>query len=85
MSIEFKKLVETGCVVEYNGKFWGKKYDDDENEESGWVNIKKADLSIRGALKKPEDLTYVHSIYFNELQKGRIINIRRTTSCEIIS
>jgi hypothetical protein len=70
--------VEEGVVIEYNGKYWGTVYEDGQYHEDGWVELEKAGIHDPRFLTKPEHATYNGSHYIKELQKGRLITIKRT-------
>ena len=78
------EVIEEGVVLELNGKFWGKCYEDGRSTSYGWVDIKKAEISNPEYCKKPSDKTYTGSHYIDEMNKGKLINIKRITSYEII-
>ena len=77
-----------GRAVFYNGKFWGQVYADGHSSADGWVGPKKANISTYWAgfcgLKEPTDLTYENSPYTEELKKGKVVNVRKTTTIEIL-
>ena len=70
--------VEEGVVIEYNGKYWGTVYEDGRCHEDGWVNLEKAGIHDPRFLTKPEHATYNGGPDIKELQKGRLIAIKRT-------
>jgi len=72
-------LTEEGVAVELNGKFWGIEYEDGQCCNYGWVNADKAIITQAEFIKKPEDLTYKNSHYIKELQKGKIVKIKKVT------
>ena len=76
--IEQRTKVEEGVVIEYNGKYWGTVYEDGKSHEDGWVKLEKAGIHDPRFLTKPEHATYNGSYDIKELQKGRLIAIKRT-------
>jgi hypothetical protein len=75
---EQRTKVEEGVVIEYNGKYWGTVYKDGQYHEYGWVELEKAGIHDPRFLTKPEHTTYNGSHYIKELQKGRLVTIKRT-------
>ncbi len=78
-SIENIKI-EDGVLIEYNGKYWGTVYSDGKSHTNGWVDIDKAELHDGRFLIKPEDATFKGSHETKELQKGRVIKVKRITT-----
>jgi hypothetical protein len=76
--IHQRTKLEQGVVIEYKGKYWGTVYEDGQCHEDGWVKLEKAGIHDPRFLKKPEDTTYNGSPDIRELQKGRLIPIKRT-------
>ena len=76
----FKKI---GVVVMFGDKFWGVQYEDGQSTCYGWGSIQAATISESGCLTKPEDMTYKGSHYVNELKKGKIVEVERSTSFEV--
>lgn len=77
-------VIEEGLVLELDGKFWGKKYEDGQCTEYGWTDIKKADLSNPKFCHKPSDMTYRDSPDITEMNKGRLIMIKRITTYDLL-
>ena len=76
--IDQRTTAKEGVVIEYNGKYWGVVYDDGQCHAVGWVKLEKAGIHDPRFLTKPEDATYNGSPDIKELQKGRLIPIKRT-------
>ncbi len=72
--------IEDGVLIEYNGKYWGTVYKDGHSHARGWVDIDKSELHDGRFLIKPEEATYKGSHETKELQKGRIVKVRKTTT-----
>ncbi|MFA7307615.1 MAG: hypothetical protein WC026_13185 [Hyphomicrobium sp.] len=68
-----KRIIEKGLVVEYKGKYWGKK----EGEYDGWTTIEEAYIAKKKYVTKPED--FAPPSLERELKKGKLIEVKRTT------
>lgn len=76
---------ETFHVIEKDGRFWGVQYADGRSTEYGFGPIAKADRVNPKYCLKPEDATYRGDKRGREeLRKGRIVEVRITTTIEIL-
>lgn len=75
--------VERGVMIVKDGKGWGKVYDDGQVTHYGWMELEKAPIHNSRYLRKPEDATYKNSPYIEELQKGKIVHVERTTTVSL--
>lgn len=80
-----RSVIESGLVLELDGKFWGVVHEDSHSKSHGWTDIKNADISDPRYVGKPSDKTYQGSPYIDEMNKGRLIMIKIVTSYEILS
>lgn len=71
---------EQGTVVRYKGKFWGIVYADGRVTEYGWVDIKEAELGDTNYCHTPSSFVYEGSHDTEEINKGELVEIIRTTS-----
>ena len=77
------RVVEKGLVLELDGKFWGVTYRDGQCTCHGWVDIKSASMSDPRYCHKPSDKTYVGSPNIPEMNKGKLVAIKRVTTFEL--
>jgi hypothetical protein len=82
-----------GVVAEYDGKFWGTQYADAQCTSMGFGDFDKAEISDPKYCTKPTDKTWDpkntlgYNPYYKELEKARLIKVRRiiTTEFDIIT
>jgi len=68
-----------GVVIEYNGKYWGITRNDGHFKPEGWTDIENAGIHDPKFCKKPIDAAYIDSPYIPELEKGKLVNVTKTT------
>ncbi len=78
-----KAVEKSGVVTMYMGEFWGIKDEGDHHHEEGWGPIEDAHISNPEFCKKPTDMTFEGSQYEEELRKGHLVNVTRTTTFEV--
>jgi len=89
--MEKVKVIE-GVVAEYNGKYWGKQYEDGYGTSKDFGEFDKAQISDPEHCKKPTDMTYDpqntngYNPDFDKLSKARLVKVKKTitTHFEII-
>lgn len=74
---------ETGVMVIKDGNAWGIAYNDGRSTSYWWVNIEDGEIKDPKYYKKPEDFTYKGSDYIDELSKGKVLLVERTTKVTI--
>lgn len=80
-------VIGKGYVVMYKGKFWGIVYEDGHSRVKGWGDIKEADMissKFDYNVQNPTDWTYPDSPDTEELKKGKVVLIERTTSYKVM-
>lgn len=76
--IDQRTTVKEGVVIEYNGKYWGVEYQDSHCTAENWVELKAAEIHDPRFLTKPVDATWKNSPHVRDLEKGRLVPIKRT-------
>jgi hypothetical protein len=76
--------VETGVMIMKDGKAWGVTYEDGQSTAYGWVAPEVAPIRDPKYCKKPTDATWRDSPYTRELETGKVVHVRRTTTVEVI-
>lgn len=67
-----------------DGKAWGKTYEDGHATCFDWMAPEDAPMSDPKYCKKPTDVTYEGSHYFDELKTGEVVAVERKTTVTII-
>jgi len=75
---------ETGVMIMKNGKAWGITYGEGFFTHYGWVDPESAEIHNPKFCKKPTDVTWNSSHHTKELETGRLVHVRRTTTVEIL-
>jgi hypothetical protein len=76
--------VEEGVMIMKNGKAWGETYSDGQATEYGWMAPEKAPIRDPRFCTKTTDVVHAASSSIPELQTGKLVKVRRTTTVEII-
>ena len=77
-----------GVVAEYNGKYWGKQYQDGRCTSKDFGDIEKAEISNPEYCTKPTDMTwdpentngYNHE--YELLKKAKLVKVKKTITIE---
>jgi hypothetical protein len=77
--------VETGVMVMKDGKAWGVVYKDGQSTSYGWIDPENAGIHDPRFCTLPTDVTYKNSPDFEELKKGKLVPVRRTTTVEVVN
>lgn len=73
-----------GVVAEYNGKYWGKTYEDGHSTVYEFTDINNAHISDPEYCHIPTDMTYgAHSPHHKELLKAALKKIKVITIYEV--
>ena len=75
---------ETGVMIMKNGKAWGITYEDGYSTSYGWMDAESAPIHDPKYCKVPTDVTWQGSHYTEELETGKLVHVRRTTTVEIL-
>ena len=75
---------ETGVMVVKDGKGWGVTYEDGHSTCYGWIDLEDAPISDPEFCKQTTDVTYPGSYLIPELRKGKLVNVKRITTVEIL-
>ena len=71
---------QEGVVVELNGKYWGKVYDN----INGFGDLGNAKICDPKFCKKPTDLTYgEHSPDYKDLSNAKMMKAERVTTIKV--
>jgi len=83
---ELLKTEYTGKAVEYNGEYWGYQHGDAQYSCIEYGPIENATLSSNKFLTEPTDLTHSNkpNSDFDKLEKGRLVEIKITTTYESV-
>jgi hypothetical protein len=76
--------VEEGVMIMKNGKAWGETYFDGQVTEYGWTDPERAPIHDPRFCTETTDVVNMHSSSIYELQTGKLVKVRRTTTVEII-
>jgi len=76
--------IEKGVMVMKDGKAWGVVYQDGRETNYGWVQLEDAPIHDPRFCKRPEDVTYEGSHYTAELRTGKVVNVERRTTVEVV-
>ena len=72
-----KVKTEKGYIIENDGKYWGKIYNDSKSDAWGWVNME--DAEVFDSISKPEDITHTGSWQYDEIVKGKLVGVTKET------
>ena len=75
---------ETGVMIMKNGKAWGITYEDGHSTSYGWMDPESAPIHDPKYCKEPTAVTWKGSHHMKELETGKVVHVRRTTSVEIL-
>lgn len=67
-----------------NGKAWGETYSDGQVTEYGWTEPENAPIRDPRFCIKTTDVVHMNSSSIPELQTGKLVKVRRTTTVEIV-
>jgi hypothetical protein len=76
--------VEEGVMIMKNGKAWGETYSDGQVTEYGWTEPENAPIRDPRFCIKTTDVVHMNSSSIPELQTGKLVKVRRTTTVEIV-
>lgn len=82
-----QKIIE-GVVSEYNGKFWGKQYEDVQSTSYDFGNFEKALISDSKYCTKPTDMTWNpkntngYNSDFDKLIKAKLVKVIKKITIE---
>jgi hypothetical protein len=76
--------VEEGVMIMKNGKAWGKTYFDGQATEYGWMAPERAPIHDPRFCTETTDVVHMNSYLIPELQTGKLVKVRRTTTVEIV-
>lgn len=80
------ETVERGVMVMKDGKAWGETYADGHSTSYGWLNPADSRAKVYDPkyCKKTTDITYAGSHYTEELLKGKLVLVERTTTVRTV-
>lgn len=71
--------IEEGVMLVKNHKGWGEFSKDSRSASSGWMSLDEATIHNPEYCKIPEDITYANSPDIPELNKGKLVWVKRCT------
>jgi hypothetical protein len=75
--------IEKGIMVMHNGMAWGCVYEDGHSTAYGWMSPEDAPIHDAKYVSKPTDVTWRGSQYREELKKGKLVEVIRTTTVTV--
>lgn len=74
-----------GVMIMYKGFGWGVVYEDGMETVYGWVNPIEAIIYNTAYVTKLTDILQEHTMHYKkEVQKGKIVLVKKVTSVEVI-
>ena len=75
---------QTGVMVMKDGLAWGQTYSDGHSTSYGCMNPCYAPIHDPKYCTKTTDVTYENSHYIEELEKGKLVKVVKTTTVKIL-
>jgi len=73
------KIVK-GVMAVKDGKGWGVTYKDGHSTAYGWTDLEHAGIHEQEFCNDVTDLTYEGSPYIDELKRGKLVHVTKTTT-----
>ncbi len=74
-----------GVMIMYKGFGWGVVYEDGMETVYGWVNPIDAIIYNTAYVTKPTDILQEHTMHYKkDVQKGKVVLIKKETIVEVI-
>jgi hypothetical protein len=82
--MKIERVIKTGVILMKDGKAWLGADTRYESAEDGWGDATLAEPSDPKFCKKPYDLSSPPGHLIDEMNKGKLVSVRKTVSIEIL-